>query len=138
MGIFKGIASAVPFAIIRDGTVERIWKNYLQHLASVAYNVLFTCRVTRIAGGISWGKPIGICRRLLYLLGLEFGQANRLSYPIQNTRPRPNHHLARPFGLTLPPTNAGPKRVFTTTTPLKSIGFRGVLGNTGPYIFPNS
>ena len=41
----------------REGAVERIWKSYLQHLASVAYNVLVTCWVSRIAGGISWGKP---------------------------------------------------------------------------------
>ncbi len=41
----------------REKAVGRIWKSYLQHLASVAYNVLVTCWVTRIAGGISWGKP---------------------------------------------------------------------------------
>ena len=45
-----------PFVFIRERAVQCIWKSYLQHLASVAYNVLVTCWVTRIAGGISRGK----------------------------------------------------------------------------------
>ncbi len=42
---------------IPEGAVELLWKSYLNHLASVACNLLITRWVTRIAGSLTWGKP---------------------------------------------------------------------------------